>query len=95
MRQVKEEFSDAYWSDFWSWYNRSGIWHVVAYLAVVDLDGFAPKTPPRKPPYGSPSLTPTSPPRKASSSMSLKSLEWPDAVIIGKRFSAPTLSDAS
>ena len=44
----KEDFTDAYWSGLWSWYNTGGDRHVAAYLAELDISSFNPKTPPPK-----------------------------------------------
>jgi hypothetical protein len=43
-----EEFSKAYWNEFWDWYHAGGFAHVAAYLHGYDLSGFDPKAPPRK-----------------------------------------------
>ena len=45
---TKEDFTDAYWSGLWSWYNTGGDRHVAAYLAELDISSFNPKTPPPK-----------------------------------------------
>jgi len=43
---TKENFSDAYWHDLYSWYARGGIEHVAAYLTELGLSGFNCKAPP-------------------------------------------------
>jgi hypothetical protein len=43
-----DEFSKAYWSEFWGWYHAGGFEHVAAYLHEYDLSGFDPKAPPPK-----------------------------------------------
>jgi hypothetical protein len=45
---TKEDFASDYWNSLWGWYARGGIWHVVAYLAEVDIASFDPKAPPPK-----------------------------------------------
>lgn len=44
----RTDFSDGYWRQFYRWYARGGIGHVVAYLKAVDLTGFDPKAPPQQ-----------------------------------------------
>ena len=45
----KDDFADAYWNDFWCWYeNEGGIGHVIAYLNKIDISDFDPKAPPPK-----------------------------------------------
>jgi hypothetical protein len=45
---TKEGFAPDYWNTLWGWYARGGIWHVVAYLAELDIASFDPKAPPPK-----------------------------------------------
>jgi Family of unknown function (DUF5906) len=45
---VKENFSDAYWTKLWKWYENGGDSHVAAYLMHSDISGFDPKAPPPK-----------------------------------------------
>jgi hypothetical protein len=47
---TKDDFSEDYWDELWSWYADGGDRHVVAYLAEVDLAAFNPKAPPPKTP---------------------------------------------
>lgn len=42
------DFSKAYWTELFSWYQREGFRHVAAYLDAVDLSQFDPKAPPPK-----------------------------------------------
>lgn len=45
----KETFEAEYWQTIYAWYyEQSGIEHVAAYLAGIDLAGFDPKAPPPK-----------------------------------------------
>lgn len=44
----KEDFSEQYWNEIWSWYNNGGDRNVVAYLKARDLSSFDPKAPPPK-----------------------------------------------
>jgi hypothetical protein len=45
----KEDFEDAYWNDFWHWYeNEGGIGHVIAYLNKINISDFDPKASPPK-----------------------------------------------
>jgi hypothetical protein len=48
--KTKADFDEAYWNNFWGWYEREGYGHVAAYLAGLDLSGFNPKAPPPKTP---------------------------------------------
>jgi hypothetical protein len=45
---TKDDFTPAYWNNFWNWYYSGGIGHVAAYLAYLDLSAFDPKAPPPK-----------------------------------------------
>jgi hypothetical protein len=45
---TKEDFVRDYWNTLWGWYAHGGIWHVVAYLAELDIASFDPKAPPPK-----------------------------------------------
>jgi hypothetical protein len=46
-----QDFDQAFWESFWSWYkNEGGINHVAAYLRQHDLSRFNPKAPPLKTP---------------------------------------------
>lgn len=42
----REDFSDRYWKDLWSWYNAGGDQDVGAYLATLDISSFDAKAPP-------------------------------------------------
>jgi hypothetical protein len=44
----KDDFSDDYWNEIWSWYDQGGERHVAAYLADLDLSEFNAKAPPPK-----------------------------------------------
>jgi Family of unknown function (DUF5906) len=44
----KEHFTNDYWNEIWSWYERGGDGHVAAYLASIDLSAFNAKAPPPK-----------------------------------------------
>jgi hypothetical protein len=46
----KDDFTENYWNELWSWYEDGGFGHVAAYLATLDLSGFDPKAPPLKTP---------------------------------------------
>jgi hypothetical protein len=43
-----EEFSAAFWNEFWAWYETGGFAHVAALLYQHDLSGFDPKAEPPK-----------------------------------------------
>jgi hypothetical protein len=45
---TKEDFTEDYWRELWSWYHAGGFADVAAYLAGLDLAGFDPKAPPPK-----------------------------------------------
>jgi hypothetical protein len=47
-RFTKEDFSEAYWTGLWSFFDNGGDAHVAAYLAERDLSTFNPKAPPPK-----------------------------------------------
>jgi hypothetical protein len=47
---TKENFEQAYWDEFWRWYEAGGYSHVAAHLAQVDITSFNPKAPPPKTP---------------------------------------------
>jgi hypothetical protein len=42
----KEDFTQQYWDQLWSYYDGGGDRHVAAYLAGLDLAAFNPKAPP-------------------------------------------------
>ena len=46
--KTRDDFTEAYWNDLWSWCEREGYGHVAAYLAEFDLSDFNPKAPPKK-----------------------------------------------
>lgn len=46
--KTKEDFTEAYWRDLYSWYDAGGFRHVAAYLRSLDLSAFNPKAPPPK-----------------------------------------------
>jgi hypothetical protein len=46
--KTKDDFTPAYWSGLWQWYEREGFGHVAAYLAELNLSDFDPKAPPPK-----------------------------------------------
>jgi hypothetical protein len=48
--RTKEDFTDAYWTELYGWYDDGGDRHVMAYLAALDLAAFNPKAPPPKTP---------------------------------------------
>jgi hypothetical protein len=45
---VKEDFTPAYWTKLWGWYDKGGIYNVAAFLRAVDLSAFDAKAPPPK-----------------------------------------------
>jgi hypothetical protein len=46
----KKDFTENYWNEFWGWYDKGGIRHVVAYLIELDISAFDAKAPPPKTP---------------------------------------------
>jgi hypothetical protein len=47
---TKEDFTEAYWKELWSWYEAGGYGHVAAYLDALDISSFNAKAPPTKTP---------------------------------------------
>jgi hypothetical protein len=47
---TKEDFTQGYWNQIWSWYEDDGFEHVAAYLHELDISDFDPKAPPPKTP---------------------------------------------
>lgn len=45
---MKEDFTEQYWNDLWTWFADGGIHNVIAYLRGLDLSGFDAKAPPPK-----------------------------------------------
>jgi hypothetical protein len=45
---TKDDFTQDYWDQIWTWYDADGARHVAAYLKSVDLSDFNPKAPPPK-----------------------------------------------
>jgi hypothetical protein len=48
--RTRDDFSDRYWRELWSWYVGGGKAHVAALLSVLDLTDFDPKAPPYRTP---------------------------------------------
>jgi hypothetical protein len=44
----QDDFTRAFWTEFWEWYEKGGFAHVAAYLTTYDLTLFNPKAPPPK-----------------------------------------------
>ena len=45
---TKQDFTEAYFNDLYSWYEHDGCRHIAAYLAELDISDFNPKAPPPK-----------------------------------------------
>src|SRR5262249_49387350 len=45
-----DEYSSAFWTEFWAWYKADGFKHVAALLYQYDLSNFDPKAEPPKTP---------------------------------------------
>ncbi len=45
---TKEDFTQDYWKDLYTWYEREGYRHVAAYLTDLNISEFNPKSPPHK-----------------------------------------------
>ena len=79
---TKDDFTEAYWNDLWSWYEREGFGHVAAYLAGLDLSGFNPKAPPPKTPAFWAIVDANRAPEDAELADVLDELGRPDAVTL-------------
>ena len=79
---TKDDFTEAYWDGIWSWYERGGIAHVVAYLRGLDLTAFNPKAPPPKTPAFWSIVDAGRSPEDAELADVLDGLGWPNAITL-------------
>jgi Family of unknown function (DUF5906) len=85
---VKEDFTQDYWNDLWSWYDSGGDRHVAAYLAQLDLSDFDPKAPPPKTPAFWDIVNASRAPEDAELADALDLLSTPGVVTLDKVINA-------
>jgi hypothetical protein len=83
-KSVKEDFTDDYWDQLWSWYEADGFRNVAAYLAQRDLSKFNPKKPPPKTAAFLAIVNSNRAPEEGQLAAALDALENPDAVTLGQ-----------
>jgi Family of unknown function (DUF5906) len=88
---TKEDFTEKYWNNLWIWYANSGIEHVAAYLAAIDLSDFDAKAPPPKTPAFWDIVDASRAPEDAELADALDAMNRPKAVTISH---LATMADA-
>lgn len=81
---TKGDFKETFWRRFWRWYQRGGVWNVVAYLQRLDLRDFDPKAPPPKTDAFWQFVESNRAPEDAELADALEELGNPDAVTVGQ-----------
>ncbi|WP_298691759.1 primase-helicase family protein [uncultured Sphingomonas sp.] len=78
----KEDFSDEYWAELWTWYENGGLENVAAYLQQLDISAFNPKAPPPKTEAFWAIVEANQAPEGAEMSSALEALGHPTAVTV-------------
>ena len=90
---TKDDFSEAYWSDLWAWYDSGGRAHVAEYLRTLNISGFNPKAPPPKTPAWHDIVNSNRSPEDAEMADALEGIGWPDATTISAICSSITIAE--
>ena len=80
--RTKADFSEAYWTRLWDWYDHGGTGHVAAFLAGYDLSRFNAKAPPPRTPAFHAIVDANRAPEDAELADALDHLEWPSVVTL-------------
>ena len=88
----KDDFSEEYWRDLWTWYDDGGRAHVAEYLRTLDISGFNPKAPPPKTAAWHDIVNTNHAPEDAELADAMDGIGWPSATTISSITSSITCS---
>jgi len=91
---TKDDFTEAYWTKLYRWYEREGFRHVAAYLHSLDLSAFNPKAPPPKTAAFWQVVDAGRAPEDAELADVLDRLQWPEAITLSDLITAAARLDS-